>query len=96
MIARNDVKIKMLYPTNQKSGKLFAGGQAGAVINDVVVGDLGIVRGQIAVLGQNVISVSGAIRRPPTSMSWSETFRTERKEWPLELMEASPRSSARA
>ena len=46
--------------------------------------------------GLKVISVSGAIRRPPTSMSWSETFRTERKEWPLELMEASPRSSARA
>ena len=40
--------------------------------------------------GLKVISVLGAIRRPPTSMSWSETFRTERKEWPLELMEASP------
>lgn len=69
-------------------------GQIALVVALQIVPDAGVLPAVAA--GLKVISVSGAIRRPPTSMSWSETFRTERKEWPLELMEASPRSSARA
>ena len=38
-------------------------------------------------------SIRIASRVPTPGWCW---FRTERKEWPLELMEASPRSSARA